>query len=333
MSTERRLLLSIALLLGAAASARADDAGLIQVYPGHGRPDAFVLTGRFIEDEGVRRGNAATGRWRNALDNLRRLESDEIAGALIELEVDGRRFQATTDRDGVWRVHAAKVEPPLPAGVLTVTARTLRDRGHPAAPARGVLHVLPPGPTVAVLSDIDDTVVITGVTSKRKMLKNALLSNAAQLAPVPGIAGAYRSAQGAGARAFFYLSGSPQNFLDRILEYLRLHQFPAGPVLLKNFGSDPTFDQEGYKLGRIREVLDMHPGTRFVLVGDSGEKDPEIYLRIRGEHPDRIAGIVIRKVPEAVNGPERFRGIVVVDDFTAVPDVVARLVQEALSIP
>jgi phosphatidate phosphatase APP1 len=58
-------------------------------------------------------------------------------------------------------------------------------------------------------------------------------------------------------------------------------------------------DPHEHKLGAIREILDVHPTLPFVLVGDSGQEDAEIYARIAREHPGRIHAIYIREVGRA----------------------------------
>ncbi len=309
MSTERALLLALF-----AAPVLARDPGVLLLYPGHGTPDGVELVGRLLEDEGV--GGRSLSRWGALRDNLKRLESDEIEHALVEVECGGATARARTDDDGLFRVRLAPKG--LAPGARPWRVRVIEDRGHPTPPAQGVVHVFP-HEGVALLSDFDDTIVHSHITSKKGMLRVALLKSAATTRPVAGAAAAYSGAVASGYSGVFYLSGSPQNFMPRIVDFLRLRGFPAGPVLLKNFGSDPTFDQVAYKLGRIRQVLAAHPRLVFTLVGDSGERDPEIYAQIRAEQPGRVAGIVIRRARGGDNRPERFHGMTVVDDFATPP--------------
>ena len=251
----------------------------------------------------------------------------EHAVPRIQLQVGTQTFTALTDHDGVFEVEGAITGARLRPGPNSVLAVALDDRGHHAVPARGQVFILPATPAVAVISDIDDTVVVSNITSKRGMIKTALFSNAAQLRATPGTAEALRRAASAGAVATFYLSGSPQNFADRIEEFFRINGFPAGPVLLKNFGTDPTFDQVRYKTSHLERILAAHPKTRFVLLGDSGERDPEIYAALRTRHPDRVVAIVIREVPGGDNQPSRFAGMTLVPDFSATPDILATAVR------
>lgn len=319
----RSRLLLPALLLAAGVSAPAaadDDPARIIVFPSHGRPGAFTVHGRVLEDEGDRRPGG--GAWHNVVATLRALETDEIEGAVVEIEIAGRVWRARTDDDGIWRIDVRRTGAPLPVGPLKVRARLVDGRGHPAPPAEGVLHVLADGPGVGVITDFDDTVAVSHVTDKLRLVAGVLTRSATRIEPVRGAAEAFRRAARAGAAGFVYLSASPHNLIDRVTGFLRHNGFPSGAVLLRNFGEDPL-DTKRYKLGRIREVLRAHPGLRFVLVGDSGEADPEIYARIRGEHPGRIAAIVIRRVPADRSPPERFAGMVVVDDFARAPGLIA----------
>lgn len=324
MSTDRLVALVALAALALPAVAHADEPGLLLVYPTHATPARLIAAGRFVEDEGQRAPSKAMGRLRNAIEAAKALESDEIEGAIVEVTVAGRTFRAVTDDEGLWRIDTP-VEAPLPPGRLTVVARAVEDKGHPAPSATGFVYVLPAGPSVAVISDYDDTVVHSGITSKRRMIATAIMKNAVQLRPVAGAARTYRAWREGGAAAVFYVSGSPQNFVPRVLDFLARNRFPDGPLLLKDFGTDPTFDQVGYKLGRLRGILDAHPHTRFLLVGDSGEKDPEIYAQLRGHYPNRVLGIVIRRVHDSDLTGARFIGMTVVDDFTDTPRLIGLL--------
>ncbi|MEZ4466883.1 MAG: phosphatase domain-containing protein [bacterium] len=308
-------------------TALARDPGLLIVYPTHGTPTHVWLQGRFIEDEHIKPARASDNKLKNTWRTLRQLESDEIEGARIQVQVGTQTFTVVTDDDGVFQVEGDVAGAPLSPGPQLVRAVALDDKGHHAPPGTGYVHILPAAPSVAVISDIDDTVVVSNITSKRKMIKTALTTNAAQMRATPGTAEALRRAVQAGAVGVFYLSGSPQNFLLRLQEFFQINGFPEGPVMLKNFGTDPTFDQTRYKTGRLETILAAHPQTRFVLVGDSGEHDPEIYRGLRDRFPGRIQGIFIREVPGGDNRPERFEGITRVPDFSAQPDLLARAVQ------
>jgi phosphatidate phosphatase APP1 len=318
-----RFLVVAALFTAAPALA---EPGILELRMGYGTPDRIVLGGRLIENEGVRAPAVHRTATDNLIDAYRTLETDEIVGARLEVRVGSRRFEAVTDDDGNFLLDVF-VAPALPVGEQRWAVHVLDDRGHPTPDADAPLRVLPDG-GVLLVSDFDDTVVQSHVRDKARLLAGALLKNAAQLTPVPGVGAAYRAARSAGARSIFYLSGSPQSFHGRVNEFLRIHELPPGPVLLKNFGSEELFDQRGYKTRRLEALLDLFGHARFVLVGDSGEHDPEIYREVAARHPGRVAGIVIRRVEGDESSAKRLEGMQVVADYAGAPDVISTLVRD-----
>jgi phosphatidate phosphatase APP1 len=165
-----------------------------------------------------------------------------------------------------------------------------------------------------VISDLDDTVVQTGATSLLRMARTVFLSNARTRLPFPGVAAFYRALQhGAGESPFnpvFYVSSSPWNLHDLLTEFLVLRKIPLGPLMLRDWGISaqealPT-GHAGHKLEAIRRILDLFPALPFLLIGDSGQEDPEIYHRVVHDHPDRILAVYIRNVTPR---PERAAAI------------------------
>jgi len=151
---------------------------------------------------------------------------------------------------------------------------------------------------VSVISDIDDTVKISEVRDKQELLRNTFMR---EFQPVPGMADAYRRWAAAGA-AFHYVSASPWQLFDPIDGFFKAGNFPPGSLHLKQFRwKDRTFfslfqDPVAYKKPILAALLTRFPGRRFVLVGDSGEQDPEVYGIIYREFPAQVAAIYIRDV-------------------------------------
>ena len=341
----RSLATVVALLVALPALAQQDDgaraagkkarkakAAHVVVYDGWATPTSLRVTGRLLERAAGRVPNKTASAGRNLLDNLDALESDEIPGAELAVVIAGQTWGATTDVDGNFEVFAKNLPAAqaLTAGRLDVEVSVVEPAVYRGQRGVGALFVHADGPSLGVISDLDDTVVKTFVTDKKRMMQQVLLKNAAQLEPVAGAAKNYQEAQKTGPLAFFYVSGSPQNLYGRLRGFLDEHGFPGGPIVLKNIGDDSLFSQDDYKLQRIEKILAAFPQMRFVLIGDTGERDPEIYHQIRGRHPERIAGIVIRKVAGSKRlEPERFSNCTVIDDAYDADDVIARLIRPA----
>lgn len=149
---------------------------------------------------------------------------------------------------------------------------------------------------ISVISDIDDTIKHTGAHSRRELLANTFLR---EFQTVDGMASLYQkwAAQGA---AFHYVSASPWQLFRPLYELCESSGFPAGSFHLRSFRLRDhmlrrvlVFRRHG-KSRVIRSILEKFPKRRFVLVGDSGEKDPEIYSSIAQQFPSQIASILIR---------------------------------------
>jgi phosphatidate phosphatase APP1 len=167
----------------------------------------------------------------------------------------------------------------------------------------GLVLVPPPSATFGVISDLDDTVIRTGVASKLSMAKNVLLGNAHTRLPFPGVAAFYRALERGGEayarNPVFYVSSSPWNLYDLLDEFLSLRKIPAGPLMLRDWGlehGDAPSGHGAHKSGHIKAILDLYPTLPFILVGDSGQEDPEIYHRAVHDHPGRILAVYIRNV-------------------------------------
>ena len=127
-----------------------------------------------------------------------------------------------------------------------------------------------------------------------QMLRHTFTGSALTRTPFPGAAELYRDLAADDTNPVFYVSSSPWNLHAFLLAFLRHRDFPLGPVLLRDLLGTRAGREE--KHGRIREVLETHPDLRFVLLGDSGEKDPQIYADIVAEHPGRVLAVYIREV-------------------------------------
>ena len=169
---------------------------------------------------------------------------------------------------------------------------------------------------VTVISDIDDTVKVTHVRDRKALLRRTFLE---PFKPVPGMAEVYRAWADKSDAQFCYVSASPWQLFVPLSEFVRTNGFPLGAFYLKKFRwKDESFfklfeSPEQYKPGVIEPLFKQCPRRQFVLVGDSGERDPEIYAGLARRYPGQIARILIRNVTgepaDAKRHQEVFRGL------------------------
>lgn len=270
------------------------------------------------EEDSWRRGAAVAG-----LASLLELPAGSEASAIFQQRA--RAF--LVDNEGGKRI---VVQIGLKEHALEVTS----SNGHSetvlkltdadlAAPATPVTAVLAPADArayattifrldpahVSVVSDVDDTIKISEVRNKSRLLERTFLQ---EFEPVPGMADAYRRWSGQGA-TFHYLSASPWQLFDPLHQFTATAGFPAGSLHLKQFrAKDSSFwnlfqDPKAYKAPLLAALIGGAPGRRFVLVGDSGELDPEVYGDAYRQFPTQVTAIYIRDVTGEGREAPRYR--------------------------
>jgi phosphatidate phosphatase APP1 len=264
---------------------------LILPYRGYGNAEKLVLPGRVLRDKPIRPARSGERRWRNLVAFLKLIESDEVPWARLCARFRGVVRDLRADREGYFRLELPAPRT-LGAGWQTVQ---LELAGHARTRALGRVLVPSERARFAVVSDIDDTVVQTHVMSKVRMLLTVALSNARMRKPFAGVAAFYRALE-AGVNPFFYVSKSPWNLYVPLAEYLEVQALPEGPLFLRNFSLRMPREHKCMAIGAL---LRAYPRLPFILIGDSGEDDPEVYADIVRRFPRRIRTIYIRSVNRA----------------------------------
>ena len=162
------------------------------------------------------------------------------------------------------------------------------------------LFIVPDDAPIGVISDVDDTIMVTEVPTILKAAYNMLLLNPNSRSSVPGMSVLYSKISEIYPQApFFYLSTSPWNVEDSIRNFISRHGFPEGPLLLRDLDPRPkTFVPSGvkHKLEFVQQLMADFPHMKFILIGDDGQKDPSTYARLTREYPGRVVAIGIRQL-------------------------------------
>ena len=163
--------------------------------------------------------------------------------------------------------------------------------------------VVDPGARVGLVSDIDDTVMITHLPRILIAGWNTFVRSELVRQQVPGMASMYRAlaAQEPGMPVF-YLSTGAWNTAPALTRFLRRHDFPVGPSLLTDWGPTNTGwfrSGQEHKERELRRLLEEFPQVSWILVGDDGQHDPVIYGELAEQHPERVEAICIRELTPA----------------------------------
>jgi len=286
---------------------------VLQPYRGYGSREEVFLIGRVFRQPTFGSGVRGESVRRLLIEVARRLLSWGVRNAALVARFCGAEQRVTTDRDGYFRVHMRPTRPPS-AGQRwhTMELELVEPTGILAA---GEVFLPPVNCRCVVISDIDDTIMETGVASKIKMLWRLFMQGAEGRVAFPGVAALlqslHRGPSGFEANPMLYVSRAPWSIYEVLDEFFHLHHIPVGPILfLREWGltlqSPLPRRAQDHKLDLIRNMLALYRGLPFVLIGDSGQRDPEVYAQIVHEHLGRVLAIYIRNVSR---DPARHRAI------------------------
>lgn len=275
----------------------------IAAYHGYADAAAVHVSGRVLANKPRGGPLDDDGWWENLVNTYRRWESDEVVGAEVTLRFGEDEQTVVSDEEGYYHARFPAV-PPQERELIwrVVSARTEGKEGE----VHGTHEIMVPPreASFGIISDLDDTVIHTGITSLLLAAKLTFLENAKTRKPLEGVAELYDSLQRGHGQTphnpLFYISSSPWNLHDLLVDFLRLNEVPQGPLLLRDLGVDRTkFIKEqghGHKLQKALGLMDAYPHLPFVLIGDSGQEDPAIYAEVTRLRPGRTKAIYIRDI-------------------------------------
>lgn len=277
----------------------------VQAYLGFGNGHYVEINGRVLQDRHIPDPAEDSSRWQNSVATIKRILTREIGGARLRARFCDQELETVTDREGYFRF---RFDCAREDGALwqTVPVTLLEPLGKTKAPVTVQAQALVPRPgcEYGVISDIDDTVVESNATSFLKLMKLTLMRNAYTRVPFEGVAALYRGfragASGRAGNPVFYVSSSAWNVYDLLLRFMEVHGLPKGPLFLRDLGIEKEYffksPHRVHKRGTIDRILDTYPDLPFILVGDSGQKDADIYQSVAQDYPGRILAIYIRRV-------------------------------------
>ncbi|MDQ4139913.1 MAG: DUF2183 domain-containing protein [Bacteroidota bacterium] len=276
-------------------------------YRSYGTQNRLYIKGRVLENKGIAQAQDKDTILNNLLNMYKRFESDEVMNARLKITFQGQVHEIVSDREGYFVLN---IQPstPLPLdNVWHPIEIKLIDAPVPFTEdiqATTEVLVPPPDAEYGIISDIDDTIIYSNAYSTLGMSRIVFLNNARTRLPFAGVSEFYKSLQlgrnGKRNNPFFYVSSSPWNMYDLLKDFMDLNQIPAGPLLLRDFGLMQNkligSSHMGHKFKEIQNILLTYPELNFVLIGDSGQEDANIYREVVKQFPSRILAIYIRDV-------------------------------------
>ncbi len=254
-------------------------------HAGYGSPSwVRVMARLLVTREAPRKRPAKLRGWRG-------FTTVPVKQARVVIDAGGgRTHEAVTDRNGfIDCVVEAELTPGW--GVVDL-------RADDADPVQAPVRILDPAVSLGIISDVDDTVMVTALPRPLLAAWNTFVLDEHARMAVPGMAVLFERLVNAHPGApVMYLSTGAWNVAPALTRFLSRHLYPAGPLLLTSWG--PTTDRwfrsgREHKRATLARLAREFPTVRWVLVGDDGQHDQEIYADFAGAHPDQVAAVAIR---------------------------------------
>ncbi len=277
----------------------------VKVYHGYGHNNSLTIFGHVFRLSPFPRRQYRQSFVRNTLALLRLFMIKPFAGVEVQVEWKGKTHTARTDTDGFFRFEWEDAEP-FNLGWTSVLVTAFHQQKQIA---KGAGRIYVPYPTQHIIvSDIDDTFLISHSANLRKRLYVLFTQNARSRKPFEGVVRHYQLLAQTGTtpeapNPVFYVSSSEWNLYEYILEFTAINKIPRGVFLLsqlKGFSQLLKTGQNhhGTKFTRIVRILQAFPNHRVILLGDSSQQDPYIYEAIVKHFPKQIHAVYIRDVFE-----------------------------------
>lgn len=283
--------------------------GEVKVFPyrGYGNQSEINIMGRVMEHNGLSRPKPEDSTWTNIKAMARRYMSREIPNVYLKARFQGKEQLLRADDEGYFHLQMPYQQAVDPQQLWHEIHFKLIDRLIPEQEnisAHGEIMIPDQRSEFGVISDIDDTILISKTTHRIEIIRMAMVHNATTRLAFRGVAAFYQALQqgsdGQRHNPVFYVSSSPWNMYDMLEDFFHLNGLPKGPILLRDIGLTANrFIKEKHsrhKLEKIRRIMTYNSKLSFILIGDSGQHDPEIYRQVTDEFPGRVKSIYIRDV-------------------------------------
>jgi phosphatidate phosphatase APP1 len=271
----------------------------VEPFLAFGNDKEVFFKGRVIKAYTQKRPSSRKSWLSNIIAAIKRYAGSSVPLAKVEISFQEKEYIVSTDEDGVFELHIGD-------SISTVdqneqaTFRVLEPESKLTSIAH--IEVTRYSGGIGVISDIDDTIIISHSTDIGKKFWLSISKNAFSRRPLPGVSEFYRKITEDRTLPIFYVSSSDWSLYDLIKDFLRYRHIPEGPILLKdkhinlrNIWKSGGGDHS-HKLNKIELIMEMFPQMQFYLIGDSGQHDPEIYAQIIQDYPGRVKDVFIRLV-------------------------------------
>jgi len=264
-------------------------------YQGYGSTEWVRILGRVVLTSKPTPGSRAEQAAQNGNQNVRgwrAFTSVPIQFVEVDIEIGGTTIRVNADRGGI-------VDTVVPVQ-LTPGWHTAVLRAEGTEPAEAKIYVISPDTTLGIVSDIDDTIMVTALPRPFLALWNTFVLNERARMATPGMAVLMDRLLVEHPEApVIYLSTGPWNAAPTLARFITRNMYPSGTLLLTDWGltHDRWFRSgQDHKRRNLELLAKEFPNMRWLLFGDNGQHDESIYSQFAQAHGDQVAAIGIRQL-------------------------------------
>jgi phosphatidate phosphatase APP1 len=269
----------------------------IVIYSAYGNAKELIIQGRMQKPRDFKEVNASDNWLRNVWRRAKEVKADDIKNKEIFTNIDGITYKTKGDSEGYYSFDVLLAKP-LKNGYKDIF---LQIKGNKELAK--VKALILTKPAVGIISDFDDTLIVSNVPNRLKLGINTVFKNYKQRKAIKGMATWFKEILAKNPKntpsTLFILSGSPQQLFKPIEGFLNYRNFPKYTLILKKAhgdNKDPLTDQFAYKVQKIEKLIKLYPNIKWYMFGDSGEKDREVYSYIEAKYPNKVIKFFIRDI-------------------------------------
>ncbi|UII22538.1 App1 family protein [Fulvivirga ligni] len=279
-------------------------------YRGYGTPSQVFIRGHVLDDRILYESNKEDRKRKNFRAMISRYLSEAIPDVRVSIQLFGKEKIVTTDANGLFETTFEFSEPTTQTGWQCIFYKVL-DKivdEQKEIETEGEVYIQEPQSAFGIISDVDDTILISHATQTLRKLRLILTKNSKTRLPFTGVA-AFYDALNTGVdnirNPIFYVSSSEWNLYDFLEDFCEVRNIPKGPFLLQELKTSlwklvkSGGGTHNHKLEKIRHLFEVYSDLPFILIGDSGQRDSELYTKICEEFPGRVKAIYIRDVSKS----------------------------------
>lgn len=282
---------------------RLNNEPVVKVYHGYSNGKNIIVYGHALTLSSLPRKTFRKDLVTNFFSMLRLFIVKPLPAARLMLEFKGQVHYTSAEDDGFYKfeIEAGEIINP---GKYEVFVTLLQDQQAKIVKATGIIFV-PDEYKYAIISDVDDTFLISHSSNLRRRLYVLLTKNAHSRKPFEDVIDHYKMLANAGVKTgyknpFFYVSSSEWNLFDFLNDFAKKHEFPEGVFLLSQLKKINQVFKTGQgkhsaKYMRIVRIVEAFPNEQLILLGDDSQMDPSIYLSMVEHFPGKISCVYLRQ--------------------------------------